>query len=120
MVDVAQDLGLRAVAFGPMPFLLQRVGKGIRILQAFDVAAATRIAVPVPSAAHPVTGFEGAHGEAELSQAMDRVEAADPGAHDDRVKSAVFRAMCRHFGSPTNQTFAGRRLIQPRLEPWPA
>jgi hypothetical protein len=27
---------------------------------------------------------------------MDRVEAADPGAHNDRAISAVFRGVCRH------------------------
>src|SRR5207249_2914697 len=37
MVDVPQDLRLRAVALGPMPFLLQLVRKGIRVLHAFDV-----------------------------------------------------------------------------------
>src|SRR5713226_4432806 len=42
MIDVAQDLGLRAVALWPVPFLLQLVGEGIRVFQAFYVAAATR------------------------------------------------------------------------------
>src|SRR5260370_32995371 len=35
MVDVTQDLRLRAVALGPMPFLLQVLRNGIRILHAF-------------------------------------------------------------------------------------
>jgi hypothetical protein len=39
MVDVAQDLGLRAVVLGQMPFLLQLVGE-FRVFQAFDVATA--------------------------------------------------------------------------------
>src|SRR5512132_1865984 len=51
MVDVTQDLRLRAVALGPMPFLLQLVREGVRVLHAFDVAAAPRVAVPVPGAA---------------------------------------------------------------------
>src|SRR6266446_9290844 len=38
MVDVTQDLRLRAVALGPMPFLLQLVREGIRVFHAFDVA----------------------------------------------------------------------------------
>src|SRR5436305_4191165 len=96
MVDVAQDLGLRAVALRPMPLLLQLVGEGIRVFQALHVAAAPGIAVPVPSAAHPVASLESAHAEAELAQAMDRVEAAEPGAYNDRVISAVFRGVCRH------------------------
>src|SRR5216683_3807703 len=58
VVDVTQDLRLRAVAVGPMPFLLQLVREGIRVLHAFDVAATPRVTVPVPGAADPATGFE--------------------------------------------------------------
>src|SRR5438477_11971012 len=53
MIDVAQDLRLRAIALGPMPFLLQLVREGIRVFHAFDVAATPRVAVPVPGAANP-------------------------------------------------------------------
>src|SRR5207302_11070171 len=82
MVDVTQDLGLGAVALGPMPFLLQLVGKGIRILHAFDVAATPWIAVPVPGAADPAAGLEGAHAEAEFTQSINRIETADTSADD--------------------------------------
>ena len=51
MVDVAQDLGLRAVALRPMPFLLRLVGEEIRVFQAFRRRNGTRIAVPIPGAA---------------------------------------------------------------------
>src|ERR1700680_3366852 len=47
MVDVTQDLRLRAVALGPMPFLLQFVREGIRVFHAFDVAATPRVTVSV-------------------------------------------------------------------------
>src|SRR5271156_928507 len=70
MVDVTQDLGLRAVALGPMPFLLQLVRERIRVLHTFDVASTSWAAVPVPGAANPVTGLEGTHFEAEFTQAM--------------------------------------------------
>src|SRR6266404_4456314 len=86
MVDVTQDLRLRAVALGPMPFLLQLVREGIRVLHAFDVTATPRVAVPIPGAADPATGLEGMHFEAEFTQTMDRVETADSGADDDRIK----------------------------------
>src|SRR5438477_3368607 len=56
MVDVTQDFRLGAVALGPLPFLLQLVREGIRVFHAFDIAAASRVAVPVPSAANPATG----------------------------------------------------------------
>src|SRR5229473_8223285 len=90
MVDVTQDLRLRAVALGPMPFLLQLVREGIRVFHAFDVAAAPRVAVPVPSAANPATRLEATHFEAEFTQAIDRVETADSGADDDRIKFCGF------------------------------
>src|ERR1700720_557041 len=77
MVDVTQDLRLRAVALGPMPFLLQLVREGIRVLHAFDVAATPWVAVPIPGAANPASGLEGTHFEAEFTQAIDRVETAD-------------------------------------------
>src|ERR1700730_17266788 len=94
MVDVTQDLRLRAIALGPLPFLLQLIREGIRILHALDIAATPRVAVPVPGAANPATGLIGAHFEAELTQAMDRVETADPGANDDRIE---FRGRLRRF-----------------------
>lgn len=101
VIDVTQDLGLRAVALRPKPFLLQLVGEGIRVFQALDVAAAARIAVPVPCAANPAAGLEAADFEPERAQTMDRVEAADAGAHDDRVKPLRFQTAQRHFGSPS-------------------
>src|SRR5260370_40039115 len=100
MVDVTQDLRLRAVALGPMPFLLQLVGKGIRILHALDVTATAWIAVPVPSAADAGTGLEGAHSEAEFTQSINRVETADTSADDDRIEFHGFCGACWHFGSP--------------------
>src|SRR5580704_7837840 len=90
MVDVTQDLRLRAVALGPMPFLLQLVRKGIGVFHAFDVAATSRVAVPVPGAANPVTGLEGTHFETEFTQTIDRVETADTGADDDRIEFCGF------------------------------
>src|SRR3979490_2494794 len=86
MVDVTQDLRLRAVALRPMPFLLQLVGKGIRILHAFDVAATPWIAVPVPGTANVVAGLERAHSEAEFTQSINCVETADSSANDNRIE----------------------------------
>src|SRR6266404_8782143 len=90
VVDVTQDLGLRAVALGPVPFLLQLIREGIRVFHAFDVAATPRVAVPVPGAANPTTGLEATHFEAEFTQAIDRVETAGSGADDDRTKFCGF------------------------------
>jgi len=78
------------VALGPTPFLLQFVREGIRVLYAFDITATPWVAVPVPGAANPAAGLESMHFEAEFTQTMDRVEAADPGADDDRIKPRRF------------------------------
>ena len=86
MVDVSQDLRLRAVALRPMPFLLQFIGKGIRILHAFDVAATPWIAVPVPGTANAGGGLEGAHFEAEFTQSINRVETAHSSADNNRIE----------------------------------
>src|SRR5271170_8124912 len=90
MVDVSQDLRLRAVALRPMPFLLQLVGKGIRILHAFDVAATPWITVPVPGTTNTGAGLEGAHSEAEFAQSINRVETADSSADDNRIEFLGF------------------------------
>jgi len=86
MVDVTQDLRLRAVALGPLPFLLQVVREGIRVLHAFDIAATPRVAVPVPGAANSATGLEATHSKAEFTQPINGVETAHSGADDDRIK----------------------------------
>src|SRR5437763_3734946 len=86
MVDVTQDLRLRAVALRPMPFLLQLVGKGIRILHAFNIAATPWIAVPVPGTANIGAGLEGAHSEAEFTKSINCVQTTDPSADDNRVE----------------------------------
>src|SRR5215469_7399046 len=90
MVEITQDLRLRAIALGPMPLLLQFGREGIRVLHAFDIAATPRVAVPIPGAANPATGLKRTDFEAEFTQAMDRIETADPGADDDRVKLRWF------------------------------
>src|SRR6476660_2943514 len=99
MVDVFQDLGLRAVALGPMPFLLQLIGEGIRVLHALHIAAAPGVAVPVPGDADAAGGLERAHSEAELAQTVDRVETADSCADDNRVEPRGLGGRSRHFGS---------------------
>src|SRR6202011_3673401 len=73
-IDVTQDIGLRAVALRPMPFLLQLPAEGIRVFQAFDVAAAPRIAVPVPGAANPGDSSECATRLSECAPSGHRVE----------------------------------------------
>ena len=48
VVEVGEDLGLAGVALAPLPLLLEFVGELVGVLHALDIAAGTRIAVPVP------------------------------------------------------------------------
>src|SRR5580765_4966685 len=97
MVDVAQDLGLRTVALGPMPFLLEFIGEGIRVFHAFNIAATPRVAVPIPGAADPGGGLKSTHLEAELAQTIDRVETANSRADDDRIEPRGAGVWGRHW-----------------------
>ena len=52
MIEVPEDLGLAGVALAPLPFLLELIGELVGVLHALDIAAGTRIAVPVPGPSH--------------------------------------------------------------------
>ena len=86
MVHIGEDRGLGAVTLGPAPVLLQIFREGIGVFHALDVAAATRIAVPVPGAADAVAGLEGAYPEPGFPQPVDGVKAADACADDRDIK----------------------------------
>src|SRR5580704_15942851 len=58
VIEVAQDLRLLWVAFGPLPFLLQLLREGVGVAMAFGIAARAGVAVPVPRAAYPVRRFQ--------------------------------------------------------------
>ena len=51
VVEVALDLGLGGEVLGPLPLLLELGVEAERVLEARDVAAGARVAVPVPGAA---------------------------------------------------------------------
>ena len=99
MVDVAQDLRLRRVALGPVPFLLQFLAEGIGVVQALHVAARAGVAVPVPGAAHAVAGLQHLYRQAHAQGAMKLVEPGKAGAHDHQVYLAGARIR-RHRISP--------------------
>ena len=52
MLGIGKDFALGGVFFTPFPFLLQIFGKLIRVLHAWNVAACTGVAIPIPSAAY--------------------------------------------------------------------
>ncbi len=85
VLEVAQDLGLRRIALGPFPLLLELRRELIRVLHALDVAARAWVAIPEPGAADAAAGLEDAGRESELAQTMQHAEAGEAGAHDDGV-----------------------------------
>ena len=78
VVDVAQDLRLGGVALGPVPLLLELVGERVRVVQALDVAARARVAVPVPGAADAVAGLVDARREPEPRRRWSMYSPAKP------------------------------------------
>ena len=85
MIGIGADVGMTRKLLRPVPFLLQLVVEAIGVLHAFHVATGAGIAVPVPSAAHAVTAFEAAGGEALFAQAMQQIETREAGPHDDCI-----------------------------------
>ena len=55
---VFEDFGLGGVALAPVPFLLDFVGEGELVGEAFDVAPGAGVAVPVPGTADVCAGFD--------------------------------------------------------------
>ena len=88
MVEIGQDIGLGREFFGPVPFLLQILVERIGILHAFDIAARTGIAVPVPGPAHIVAAFEHSRGKTKLAQAFEEIQPGKAGADDNGVDRA--------------------------------
>ena len=79
--------GLRRIAFRPIPFPQQFLREGVAVGVAFGIAARTGIAIPVPGAADAVGRFEHLHRKPEpIAQAMQLVEAGEPGADDQGVE----------------------------------
>ncbi len=86
VIHIAQNFGLGRIAFRPVPFLLQLLGKLIGIFHAFDIAAGTGITVPVPRAADFRPGFQHLHVQTLISQPVQQVQSRKPGADDDNVQ----------------------------------
>ena len=85
MARIVQDLGLAGVALAPVPFLLELARERVGILHALDVAARTRIAVPVPGPADVAALLEHARRKAERAQPMQHVEAGETRADHDGI-----------------------------------
>ena len=85
VVGIGQDFRLPRKPLRPRPFLLQFTVKLIGILQTFNVAAGARIAVPIPGAANPVTGFNSRRRQAHLAQAIEQIHASKAGPNNNHI-----------------------------------
>ncbi len=85
VLRVPQDLRLRGIALGPLPFLLQGVVEAVRVLHALRVAACARVPVPVPRATHVRAGLEHRHPQLEPPRPVQHVHPGKPGPHDHHI-----------------------------------
>jgi len=85
MAEVAQDLGLGGVALGPLPLGLELGVEAVGVVDALDVAASARVAVPVPGAADVVGALDPDRGEAEPAETVEQVEPGEAGTHHHDV-----------------------------------
>jgi hypothetical protein len=88
---IAENLRLAGVALRPGPLLLELVRESVRVLHALDVAAGTRVAVPVPRPADVVARLEDHGAQPGPPQAMEHVHAPESGAHDDGIERSPLR-----------------------------
>ena len=86
VIDVAQDLGLGRITLRPGPFTLNFVRERIGVSHALDIAAQTRIAIPIPGAARPRACFDDLRLEPQSAQPLEHVNPGESGTHDDRVE----------------------------------
>src|SRR3978361_982742 len=70
----------------PVPVVEQFLGKGVPVRPTFGAKPGSGITVPVPGAAATGAGLEHPRRQAKFAQAVELIEARNPGADDDRVE----------------------------------
>ena len=86
MLEIAKDLGLPGVAFGPLPLLLELFGELVRVLHALDVAPCAGVAIPKPRAAHATPRLEHHSRETEVTGAVQHVQPGEPRSDDHYIE----------------------------------
>ncbi len=86
VIRVGEDLGLRAVALGPVPLLVEFLRERIRVGKTLDVAARSRVAIPEPGAPDPTSRLIHLNGKPDLPKPVEGVQAAETRAHHDDVQ----------------------------------
>ncbi len=89
VTEVAQQFVLAGIALRPDPVTQEIRIEGVLVVDALDIAARSRIAVPEPGAADPVTRLEDARREPQSAEAVQHVQAGEAGADDHGVEGLV-------------------------------
>src|SRR5713226_3202605 len=110
-IDVSQNFWLGRIELRPFPLALDLVGKRKGILHAFDIAAGSRIAIPVPRAADRTGRLQHANRISVAAQSMKRIQTGKARANDDDVQMIRFLFLAHHELSLSN--LSPRRLSQP-------
>lgn len=87
VVQVALELRLADEVLGPVSRLERLARERVRIAPALGVEPRARVAIPLPGPADAPARFEDPRVEADLPEAVELVEAGDPGADDQGVDS---------------------------------
>ena len=122
MVQVAQDLGLARISLLKRPLLLHILEERIRVVHGLGVAARPWIPVPVPRAAHAITGLKAVHGKTGLAQPVHHVHAGKPRSDHHRVEGLVRRLVAsdmlqvRHVSSLPDQPTSSPSLRTLRVQ----
>src|SRR4051812_8067393 len=86
VVQIAHDLRLAWIAFGPFPLAHQLGGERVPVDMAFGVASCAGVAVPIPGSAHAAARFERLHRQAEtIAEAKQLVEAGETRTNYQRI-----------------------------------
>ena len=121
VLEVAQDLGLGGVLLRPLPLAFEFGVERVLVVEALDVAARARVAVPVPGATDVIGGLERHRRHAEPAQPVQQIEAGHAGADDDHVDVDLVRCLHSRHGAlshspravlrPDGPRSAGRRIV---------
>ena len=80
MLKITPDLGSLGIALAPVPLLHQIRVERIAVGVAFGIAPGARIAIPVPCASDPGSGFQHPDGKTELvAELMQEIKAGGTG-----------------------------------------
>ena len=86
VVGVAFYLRLAGVALAPVPLLFELFRERIGVLDAFNIHAGARVAIPIPGAALALPNLITLNAESTLSRAIDHVEAGKACADNDHIE----------------------------------